>query len=443
MAAPNVTVRIVDASFVASGAENISNTVAAVHSPGATGNLLTIFGTPLEQTQGYMVVESVTDWVSKYNTLYGSVAGLTASGATGHPFPGIPRGYTAFTLSELKSPTPTQTGVTLLGVQGNSGGILFNGLFGGLATEWWSVNNFLQYGGSILISGKTGSFDYLVNPLMDKGQFPDIDVAFSLENTDGQAAAVRAIVGGRDFDCMGIVGASGILVGFAGATHGIAGVCFQSSTVTTRESGLGKYGICVYGDKIQLGLDINSTDTVEVPLIADYAGIICRTDRDYGPWYPPAGFARGRILGGLRLKTQPSPYNQNQMYDTGINYAITIPGQGTFIYGDRTMDTLTSTFSRVNVTRLFLYLINIIGPLAKRFLFELNDSITRNSFKNAVRPILDSVVAERGITEYQLICDETNNPPAIIDANQFFADILIKPAKSINFITIRFTNQNT
>lgn len=442
MAAPNVSVVIVDQSFVASGQENISTTVGSAFSNGKTGNLLTIFGTAVDQARGYMTLNSQAEWVNKYNEVFGSIAGLTASGATAHPTSLYPRGYTGFTLSALQPPDPAVTGITLAG-SGALSGTLYNGLYGGLATQWWSVANFLQYGGLMVLSGETGNFNYLVNPIMDKGLFTDIDVAFALENNDAQAAATRAIVGGRDFDCIGIVGASGSFTGYAGVTSGISGICFQSGEISIRESGLGKYGICIYGSKIQLGLDLNSTATVEVPLIADYAGIICRTDRDYGPWWPPAGMSRGRILGGLRLKDQPSTYNQNRLYDAGINYAITMPGQGTFLFGDRTMESTTSTFSRVNVIRLFIYLTNVVGPLARRFLFELNDTTTRSAFVSAVRPILENVQSQRGIIDWQIICDETNNPPAIVDSNQFIADILIKPAKSINFIKIRFTNQNT
>lgn len=439
MAAPNVTVQIVDQSFVARGSENISTTVGAAFSKGATGNLLTILGTANQNILGYMQYDSLNDWVSRYNTVFNAFAGLTASGAAGHPYKHIPAGLTGVTLSVAKSPEPNQAGVTM------TDGTIFNGLISTQAKHWWAVANFLQYGGTVIVAGETGSYDYLTNPIMDKGQFPDVDVVFALDAGDVGAATVNAIVGGRDYDTVGIVGASGSLVGFAGVS-GVSGVCYQNSTlieVPGIAEGMDKNGICIYGDKIHFGLDINDSQVVRTPLIADFAGCICRTDRDFGPWWSPAGLNRGRILNSIRLADQPSKTSQDDFYNKGINFAITVPGEGSFVFGDRTLATTTSTFSRINVIRLFLYLTNTIGPLARRFLFEFNDETTRSIFTSVTEGVLRDVQAQRGITEYEIICDETNNPGSVVDANQFVADIKVKPAKSINFITIRFTNQNT
>jgi hypothetical protein len=406
MAAPNVTVKIVDESFVIRGFEDISTTIGAVFSKtsvsGATYNLLGLFGTTAQKNDGYMEISSAGEWAQKYNNKFGST---------------------------VKAPNPSET----------SGS--YNGLTGSLATQWWSVANFLQYGGIAYVGGESGTvWTATNNPLINTGLLNDIDVVFALDNTSEQATIVENIVAGRDYDTIGIVGASGSYVGYGG---GSGGASAQTGTITTRASGLGQYGICVYGSKVHLGLDINSDNLITTPLIADYAGCICRTDRDYAPWYPPAGMTRGRILNVLRLYDQPTPANQNTLYDAGINYALTMPGEGTFMFGDRTMASNTSTFSRINVSRLFIFLVNTIGPLAKRFLFELNDTITRELFVNTVTPILERIQGDRGITEFVVICDESNNPPAVVDANEFVADIQIKPTKSINFITIRFTNKNT
>jgi hypothetical protein len=437
MAAPNVTIKIADESFIASGSENISNTVGAAFSQ-LSNNLLILLGTSSEINAGYMSLDSLATWVNKYNTVFGAYAGKTASGAADNPFKGIPAGLTGVTLSDVKSPY-ANAGTTL------SDGTIFNGITGAAATQWWSVANFLQYGGLLFLGGSYGAtYTSLANPLMEKTTFNDVDVVFALDSTAAQATAVEAIVAAREYDCIGVVGASGSLSGYAGICGDVAGISMQVATnIYTRASGLGKYGVCVYGDKIHLGLDLNEDQTVRTPIVPDVAGCICRTDRDYAPWWSPAGFARGRILNLIRLADQPSVANQNILYDNKINYALTIPGEGTFLMGDKTMETSTSSFSRINVSRLFVYLVNTIGPLAKKFLFEFNDDTTRTLFRTSVDGILRTIQSQRGITEYQIICDETNNPPTVVDANQFVADILVKPAKSINYITIRFTNQNT
>jgi hypothetical protein len=437
MAAPNVTIKIVDESFVASGSENISNTVGVAFSH-LSNNLLSLLGNTAERTAGYMSVDTLATWVNRYNTIFNAYAGTTASGAANVPFGGIPAGLTGVTLSVVKSPY-SNAGTTL------PDGTIFNGITGTAATHWWSVANFLQYGGVAFVGGSIGTtFTSLANPLMEKSTLNDVDVVFALDSTAAQATAVEALVNAREFDCIGVVGASGSLSGYAGVCGGVAGISMQvASNIYTRASGLGKYGVCVYGDKIHLGLDLNEDQTIRTPIIADVAGCICRTDRDFAPWWSPAGYNRGRILNLIRLADQPSVANQSILYDNNINYALTIPGEGTFLMGDKTMESDTSTFSRINVSRLFIYLVNTIGPLAKRFLFEFNDATTRTLFRTAVDGVLRTVAAQRGITDYQIICDETNNPAAVIDANQFVADILVKPAKSINYITLRFTNQNT
>ena len=131
------------------------------------------------------------------------------------------------------------------------------------------------------------------------------------------------------------------------------------------------------------------------------------------------------------------------LYDNKINPIVTFPGEGTVLFGDKTLADGTSTLSRINVSRLFIYLKKTIGAAARGKLFELNDSTTRASFVNAVSPLLRNIQARRGLYDFRVVCDDTNNTDALIDANQFIADIYLKPTKSINFIRITFTNKNT
>ena len=187
----------------------------------------------------------------------------------------------------------------------------------------------------------------------------------------------------------------------------------------------------------------NTANYVNTNCAPDVAGCIARTDRDAAPWFSPAGFKRGRILDVVRLVHNPSDAEMDTLYDAGINPVVTFPGEGTVLFGDKTGAASTSTLSRINVSRLFIFLKKTIGAAARSILFELNDITTRSAFVNAVEPVLASVQARRGIYDFRVICDETNNTAAMIDSNQFIADIYIKPAKSINYIRITFTNKNT
>ncbi len=198
--------------------------------------------------------------------------------------------------------------------------------------------------------------------------------------------------------------------------------------------------IRVYGEKQHL--DTTGLYTVTTPLTADVAGCLVRTDRDAYPWFSPAGDKRGRILNVLRLNRSLTTTEQDNLYANQVNPVVTFPGSGTVLFGDKTGETSTSTLSRINVSRLFMYVKKSLAPVARSILFEQNDSITRSRFKLAAEGFLDRVVGQRGIQSYRVICDESNNTPEIIEANYFVADILIKPITSINYVTITLTNKD-
>lgn len=174
------------------------------------------------------------------------------------------------------------------------------------------------------------------------------------------------------------------------------------------------------------------------PLNGDIAGLCVRTDSTRDPWWPPAGFNRGQIKNCIKLAYNPSQPDRDQLYKNGINPVVTFPGQGTVLYGDKTLLSKPSAFDRINVRRLFIVLEKAIATAAKFTLFEFNDDFTRSSFKNMVEPFLRDVMARRGIYDFRVVCDTTNNTPERIDRNEFVADIYIKPARSINFITLNF-----
>ena len=180
-----------------------------------------------------------------------------------------------------------------------------------------------------------------------------------------------------------------------------------------------------------------------VPLNGDIAGTCARTDIQQFPWFSPAGTSRGAILNAVKLAYNPGRKQRDALYTNRINPVIFSPGAGIILFGDKTGFGKSSAFDRINVRRLFIYLEDAISEAAKDFLFEFNDEITRTNFVNIVEPFLRDVQSKRGIFDYVVICDETNNTPEIIDSNEFIADIYIKPARSINFIGLTFIATRT
>lgn len=175
-----------------------------------------------------------------------------------------------------------------------------------------------------------------------------------------------------------------------------------------------------------------------IPLNGDIAGLCVRTDNVRDPWYSPAGTARGQIKNIIKLAYNPSKADRDLLYKNGVNPVITSPGQGTILFGDKTLLNRPSAFDRINVRRLFIVLEKAIGVAAKASLFEFNDEFTRAQFRNLIDPYLRDVQGRRGIYDYKVVCDETNNTGEVIDSNRFVGDIYIKPAKSINYIQLNF-----
>jgi phage tail sheath protein FI len=175
-----------------------------------------------------------------------------------------------------------------------------------------------------------------------------------------------------------------------------------------------------------------------IPLNGDIAGLCVRTDAQRDPWFSPAGFNRGQIKNVVKLAYNPDQADRDLLYKNGINPVATFPGQGTILYGDKTALAKPSAFDRINVRRLFIVLEKAISTAAKFSLFELNDEFTRAQFVSLVEPFLRDVQGRRGIYDYRVVCDESNNTGEVIDRNEFVGDIYVKPAKSINFIQLNF-----
>jgi len=180
-----------------------------------------------------------------------------------------------------------------------------------------------------------------------------------------------------------------------------------------------------------------------VPLNGDMAGLCARTDLVADSWFSPGGFNRGQVRGAVKLAYNPQKANRDILYKARVNPVCSFPGQGTVLFGDKTAQSKPSAFDRINVRRLFITLEKAISTAAKFQLFEFNDEFTRAGFRNQVEPFLRDVQGRRGVTDFLVVCDSTNNPGSVVDRNEFVADIFIKPARSINFISLNFIATKT
>ena len=199
----------------------------------------------------------------------------------------------------------------------------------------------------------------------------------------------------------------------------------------------------VFDSGFQYVYDRFNKKFVYMPCSSDIAGCMVRTDRDHFPWFSPAGTQRGGLNFAIKLAFNPGQDARDQLYSNRINPITSKPGDGIILFGDKTALAFESAFDRINVRRLFITIEQAIENAAKSVLFELNDAGTRSNFINIVEPFLRDVQAKRGIQDFLLVCDETNNTPDVIDRNEFLADIFIKPARSINFIGLTFVATRT
>ena len=182
---------------------------------------------------------------------------------------------------------------------------------------------------------------------------------------------------------------------------------------------------------------------IEIPAASSTAGIMAATDLNRAPWFSPAGSRRGQYLGITSISFSPTKPQRDTLYKAGVNPIANIPGAGVILFGDKTKLARPSAFDRINVRRLFLVLERAISRAAEQVLFEFNDEFTRAEFVNIVEPVLREVKGRRGITDFRVVADATNNTPAVIDRNEFIASIFIKPARSINFVTLNFVAVRT
>jgi len=265
-----------------------------------------------------------------------------------------------------------------------------------------------------------------------------IDISLILtanSSTTVQNYVISSIAAARG-DCMAFVSPpSSAVVNQAGS---------ETTNITTWLSSLGTsstFAVADSGYKYQF--DKYNNVYRWVPLNGDIAGLCVQTDTTRDPWFSPAGLNRGQVKNAIKLAWNPNKTQRDTLYAAGVNPVVSFPGQGIVLFGDKTLTSKPSAFDRINVRRLFIVLEKAIANSAKFSLFEQNDEFTRAQFVATITPFLRDVQGRRGITDFKVVCDKTNNTSQVIDSNQFVGDIYIKPSRSINFIQLNFVAVGT
>ena len=248
---------------------------------------------------------------------------------------------------------------------------------------------------------------------------------------DTKATAVMDIATSRK-DCVAFI--SPARADVVGVTNAIS----QTANVKSFAEGLPSTSYASIDSGYKYMFDKYNDVYRYVPLNGDIAGLCARTDSVADAWFSPGGFNRGQIRGAVKLAFNPNQTQRDDLYKARVNSVVSFPGQGTVLFGDKTAQSKPSAFDRINVRRLFIVLEKAISTAAKFQLFEFNDEFTRAQFRNLVEPFLRDVQGGRGITDFSVVCDDTNNTGDVIDRNEFRADIFVKPVRSINFIQLNF-----
>tara|TARA_Y100000015_G_C2383300_1_gene86057 strand:- start:87 stop:1118 length:1032 start_codon:yes stop_codon:yes gene_type:complete len=303
--------------------------------------------------------------------------------------------------------------------------------------------------GGILNDALGGGADGSASPLA--ATVGELDIAYNLMS-DADTIDINLVIGGQTpagtngvthatnlidlvearKDCVAFISPRSADV--VGVTTGAA----QTSNVKDFFDNLASSSYAVFDSGYKYMYDKYNDVYRYVPLNGDIAGLAANTDNVADPWFSPAGYNRGQIRGAVKLAFNPTKAERDILYPARINPVCTFPGQGTVLFGDKTALSRPSAFDRINVRRLFLVLEKAIATAAKFQLFEFNDEFTQAQFKNLVEPFLRDVQGRRGITDFSVVADGTNNTGEVIDRNEFVGDIYVKPARSINYIRLNF-----
>ena len=316
-----------------------------------------------------------------------------------------------------------------------------NTKFSSIGNQGYSLTGGLDYTGVGIYNPPLGdlltAYEKFSDPI-------DSDIRFLLqggcsgtkEEEQAKANKLIALAEGRK-DCIAVISPN------RDSVVNVTDSSTQLSNVLSFFGSLTSSSYAVFDSGFQYVYDRFNKKFVYMPASSDVAGCMVRTDRDFFPWFSPAGTTRGNLNFAIKLAFNPGKDARDQLYSNRINPITSKPGDGIVLFGDKTALSFESAFDRINVRRLFITIEQAVENAAKSVLFELNDAGTRSNFINIVEPFLRDVQAKRGITDFLLVCDETNNTPNVIDRNEFIADIYVKPARSINFIGLTFVATRT
>ena len=328
-------------------------------------------------------------------------------------------------------------GILAEGIYFNSVGNVSYTLTGGKDYSTPSGGTTNVGGFSVSLSDISTAYDKLANATEVPLNFLlQGSTALSKEEEQAKANKLISIAESRK-DCIAFISP------YRGDVVNVSSSATQLTNVQAFFSPLTSSSYAVFDSGYQYVYDRFNQQFVYIPCSADVAGLCARTDIDQFPWYSPAGKSRGSLKFPIKLAYNPDQNARDQLYSQRINPIISSPGSGIILFGDKTALSYQSAFDRINVRRLFITIEQAIKGAADAQLFEFNDSSTRANFINIVEPYLRDVQIKRGITDFLLVCDETNNTPDVIDRNEFIADIYVKPARSINFIGLTFVATRT
>ena len=389
MALPSVNVSVTNENFVITKSEDSSEYLAGILLPDNT-ELINAVGTTGEVTEKFMTVNSLEDWWGRLSSNLGNSSGIDFDG------------FSAGTIATIDGESRWPSGPT-----------------GNWKNQWWTCQNYLRYGGRAVI-GVSSAAPFTSN------NTHNLNTGFCTES--GSSGDLSTILTTRDNDFLGI---------------------FKIEDVTSGvPAGANSNKIYVFGSKlvIPIGDDpsnvVNDSDYIEIGLDSDVAGCLARTARVSNVWDAPAGMKRGQIVDGDNLKTPLTAVQATNLYNNRINPVLGFPESGTVLFGNKTGATAGSIDDRIEVSSLIVFLKREIGLFAKEVLFERNNTASRQSFVNRATSVLDEVKSQGGVSDFSVICDETNNTDSSIAQGNFVADIFIKPFKSVEFLKISFTNKN-
>ena len=288
-------------------------------------------------------------------------------------------------------------------------------------------------------SASLGTDDFLrgYDKFEDKDNI-EVDFLIAPESLSNTAATtivndLVAIAGTTRKDCVAVASPSRNAVVTVGTN---TGVLANNNTYT-------KSSYLVQDNNYLKVFDKYNDKYIKIPAASSTAGLMAATDLVAAPWFSPAGSRRGRYQGITDIILSPTKAERDALYKAGINPIANIPGEGIMLFGDKTNESRPSAFDRINVRRLFLGIERAIAIAGRNVMFEFNDEFTRAEFVNIVEPFLREIQGRRGITDFRVVCDATNNTAAVVDRNEFVASIFIKPARSINFVTLNFVAVRT